>query len=56
MIQNQIKQEEIVVEGIVVTDKKAQQYDNFQQGNCFQVFGYTELSRSGATMLTYYKK
>ncbi len=36
MLQNQIKQEEIVVEGIVVTDKKAQQYDNFQQGNAFR--------------------
>jgi hypothetical protein len=36
MLQNQIKQEEIIVEGIVVTDKKAQQYDNFQQGNAFR--------------------
>ncbi len=36
MLQNEIKQEEIVVEGIVVTDKKAQQYDNFQQGNAFR--------------------
>lgn len=34
--QNQIKDEEIIVEGINVTDKKAQQYDNFQQGNAFR--------------------
>ena len=36
MLQNQIKQEEIIVEGILVTDKKAQQYDNFQPGNSFR--------------------
>jgi len=36
MVQNQIKQEEIIVEGIGVTDKKAQQYDNLQQGNAFR--------------------
>ena len=36
MLQNQIKQDEITVEGIVVTDKKAQQYDNFQQGKAFR--------------------
>ncbi|HPR85040.1 MAG TPA: SIMPL domain-containing protein [Prolixibacteraceae bacterium] len=30
--QNEIKPEEITVDGIVVIDKKAQQYDNFQQG------------------------
>lgn len=36
LIQNQIKQEEIIVEGINVIDKKAQQYDNFQQGNAFR--------------------
>lgn len=36
LIQNEIKQEEITVEGIVVIDKKAQQYDNFQQGNAFR--------------------
>ena len=36
MLQNQIKQEEIIVEGIHVTDKKAQQYDNFQPGNSFR--------------------
>lgn len=34
--QNQIKDEEIIVEGINVTDKKAQQYDNFQQANAFR--------------------
>jgi len=36
LLQNEIKQEEITVEGIVVIDKKAQQYDNFQQGNAFR--------------------
>lgn len=36
LLQNEIKQEEITVEGIVVTDKKAQQYDNFQGGNTFR--------------------
>ncbi len=36
MLQNQIKEEEIIVEGIGVTDKKAQQYDNYQQGNAFR--------------------
>lgn len=36
MLQNQIKQDEIIVEGISVTDKKAQQYDNYQQGNAFR--------------------
>ena len=36
LLQNQIKQDEIIVEGIVVTDKKAQQYDNFQQGVAFR--------------------
>jgi len=36
LLQNQIKQEEIIVEGIVVTDKKAQQYDNYQQINTFR--------------------
>ena len=36
MLQNQIKQDEIIVEGILVTDKKAQQYDNFQPGNSFR--------------------
>ena len=36
LLQNGIKQEEITVEGIVVIDKKAQQYDNFQGGNIFR--------------------
>ena len=36
LLQNQIQQDEIIVEGIVVTDKKAQQYDNFQQGIAFR--------------------
>ena len=36
MLQNQIKEDEIIVEGIGVTDKKAQQYDNYQQGNAFR--------------------
>jgi len=36
LLQNQIKQDEIIVEGVGVLDKKAQQYDNFQQGNAFR--------------------
>jgi uncharacterized protein len=36
LLQNQIKEEEIIVEGINVMDKKAQQYDNYQQGNAFR--------------------
>jgi hypothetical protein len=36
LLQNQIKQEEIIVEGIMVTDKKAQEYDNYQQSIAFR--------------------
>lgn len=36
LLQNQIKQEEIIVEGIMVTDKKAQEYDNYQQTLAFR--------------------
>lgn len=36
LLQNQIKQDEIIIEGVGVLDKKAQQYDNFQQGNAFR--------------------
>ncbi|HAQ18638.1 MAG TPA: hypothetical protein DCR40_05300 [Prolixibacteraceae bacterium] len=36
LLQNQIKQDEIIVEGVGVLDKKAQQYDNFQQGSAFR--------------------
>jgi uncharacterized protein len=36
LLQNQIKQEEIILEGIMVIDKKAQQYDNNQQNNAFR--------------------
>lgn len=34
--QNQIKEEEIIIEGITVTDKKAQEYDNYQQNIAFR--------------------
>ena len=34
--QNDIKEDEIIVEGIMVTDKKAQEYDNYQQGLAFR--------------------
>lgn len=36
LLQNQIKQDEIILEGIMVTDKKAQEYDNFQQNLAFR--------------------
>lgn len=36
LLQNQIKQEEIIPEGIMVTDKKAQEYDNYQQNIAYR--------------------
>jgi len=36
LLENQITKDEIIIEGVGVLDKKAQQYDNFQQGNAFR--------------------